>query len=29
MKTIRWNIGKLILRIGYWIRGEVPQKNWK
>jgi len=29
MKTIRWNIGVIILKIGYHIRGEIPQKTWK
>lgn len=45
MKTIRWNIGLMIIKlgyearklswslrflltIGYFIRGEVPQKHW-
>ena len=29
MKKIKWNIGLIILRIGYKLRGEIPQKNWK
>ena len=28
MKTLRWNLGVLVLRFGYWIRREVPQKTW-
>lgn len=28
IKTFRWNLGILILRIGYQIRGEIPMKNW-
>lgn len=25
---LRWNLGVFILRIGYKIRQEIPQKNW-
>jgi len=28
MKKFRWNLGVLILKIGYWIRQEIPQKPY-
>ncbi len=28
MKRFRWNIGVLIVRLGYKLRGEVPQKKY-
>jgi hypothetical protein len=26
--NLRWHVGKTILGIGYWIRGEVPKRHW-
>lgn len=28
MKYLRWNLGIAILRFGYWLRGDIPQKTW-
>lgn len=27
--SLRYEIGSRIMRFGYWLRGDVPQKLWK
>lgn len=25
---LRWNLGIYVLKFGYWLRGDVPQRHW-